>query len=144
MPIAEDGHSSERGSGAIQPAEMGVNPGLSAGSELSQGTSRKRYHLGKIERELITLYKSEKQRKIRSKDLCPGARYGTFPGSPAPRARRRRAPTCAWAARGWGGRGARQGPCRPRPECFQLPAVPPGQLRPLLSASRGVLSQAFA
>lgn len=124
MPIAEDGHSSERGSEAIQPGEMGGNPGLSAGSELSQGASRKRYYLGKIERKLITLYKSEKQRKIRSKDLCPGARCGTFPGSPAPRARRRRAPTCAWAARGWGGRGARQGPCSPVPSVSSCPPFP--------------------
>lgn len=116
-----------------------------------RGLPAKRYHLGKIGCKSITLYKSEKTKENKKQSPEPGSavRDGDrgVPGIPSPAS-----PTAPGTGHGAvpGLRGAGEAGERvrllanPRPESYQLPAAPPGQLRPLLSASGGVLSLAFA
>lgn len=136
--MAEDGHSPERRSRAAHPGGIRGNPGLSLQARNPrEAAARKLHHPGKIGCTSITLYKLGKQSPAPRRAVRDGV--WDVPGILSPMA-----PICA-GLKGAGEAGdSVRIPVIPVPRVSSGPRVPPGQLRPLLSASRAALSRAFA
>lgn len=146
MPIAEDEHSSERGSGAIQPGGMGGNLcrlGTLGGGFPQTISSRKNWVQIDYALEMRKIKENKKQSPAPGSAVRDGARG--IPGIPSPASPTAPGHRPVPGLKGLGRQGSVSGSLQtPVPRATSCPRFPPGQLRPLLSASGGVLSRAFA